>query len=116
MFVYFVYDDLLSKSCISYDEYLIFIYYFQNSISLGSLSNRIVTSSGHITTMAGLGNSGNSNKQVVVNTSQLGGTLRTQPMVVTQPVVQTQQVRTVQLKQAQQTQSQNSGVSQIPYV
>ncbi|XP_064113891.1 protein lin-54 homolog isoform X2 [Macrobrachium nipponense] len=81
----------------------------QNSISLGSLSNRIMTSSGHITTMAGLGNS-NSNKQVVVNTTQLGGSLRAQPtMVMAQPVVQTPQVRTVQLKQAQQSQSQNSG-------
>ncbi|KAK7077382.1 hypothetical protein SK128_005932, partial [Halocaridina rubra] len=35
----------------------------QNSISLGSLSNRIITSSGNITTMAGIGNS--SSKPVV---------------------------------------------------
>ncbi|XP_068228986.1 protein lin-54 homolog isoform X2 [Palaemon carinicauda] len=82
----------------------------QNSISLGSLSNRIMTSSGHITTMAGLGNNNSNNKQVVVNTSQLGGSLRAQPtMVMAQPVVQSPQVRTVQLKQAQQSQSQNSG-------
>ncbi|XP_071525010.1 protein lin-54 homolog isoform X3 [Panulirus ornatus] len=81
----------------------------QNSISLGSMSNRIITSGGQVvTTVGGLSNSSSNNKPVVVNTSQLGGTLR-QQMVVTQPTPQTQQVRTVQFKQAPQTQSHNSG-------
>ncbi|XP_042213705.1 protein lin-54 homolog isoform X2 [Homarus americanus] len=80
----------------------------QNSISLGSVGNRIITSGGQVvSTVAGLSNSINS-KPVVVNTSQLGGTLR-QQMVVTQPTQQTQQVRTVQFRQAPQTLSHNIG-------
>ncbi|XP_053637490.1 protein lin-54 homolog isoform X3 [Cherax quadricarinatus] len=79
----------------------------QNSISLGSMNNRIITSGGQVvSTVGGLNNS--SNKPVVVNTSQLGGSLR-QQMVVTQPTPQTQQVRTVQFKQTPHTQSLNSG-------
>ncbi|XP_063595134.1 protein lin-54 homolog isoform X2 [Penaeus indicus] len=80
----------------------------QNSLSLGSMNNRIITSGGQVvTTMSGLGNS-NSNKPVVVNAAQLGGALR-QQIVVTQPATVPQQVRTVQVKQPQQTQSHNSG-------
>ncbi|XP_045584200.1 protein lin-54 homolog isoform X1 [Procambarus clarkii] len=80
----------------------------QNSISLGSMGNRIITSGGQVvSTVGGLSNTSN-NKPVMVNTSHLGGTLR-QQMVVTQPSPQTQQVRTVQFKQAPQTQSLNSG-------
>lgn len=74
------------------------------------MNNRIITSGGQVvTTMSGLGNS-NSNKPVVVNAAQLGGALR-QQIVVTQPATVPQQVRTVQVKQPQQTQSHNSGVS-----
>ncbi|XP_027231035.1 protein lin-54 homolog isoform X3 [Penaeus vannamei] len=80
----------------------------QNSLSLGSMNNRIITSGGQVvTTMSGLGNS-NSNKPVVVNAAQLGGALR-QQIVVTQPATVPQQVRAVQVKQPQQTQSHNSG-------
>lgn len=49
-----------------------FLEYQSNSVSLGSVGNRIITSGGHVvTTVPGLVGS-SSNKPVVVNAAQLG--------------------------------------------
>ncbi|XP_050728721.1 protein lin-54 homolog isoform X1 [Eriocheir sinensis] len=76
----------------------------QNNISLGSMTNRIITSGGQVvSTVSGLSSSNNS-KPVVVNTSQLSGGVR-QQMVVTS---QAHPVRTLQFKQSSQAQTHSS--------